>query len=71
MPTHFDGADGTPIAIETHVHLLSDHVAAAMAAGWQLAELHEQVIDQTWIAKKPKWEPFRDVPISFAIVWRQ
>ena len=70
MPTHFDGADGTPVAIETHVHLLSDHVAAAMAAGWQLAELHEQVIDQSWIANKPKWEPFRDVPISFAMVWK-
>jgi SAM-dependent methyltransferase len=70
MPTHFDGADGKPVAIETHVHLLSEHVAAAMAAGWQLAELHEQVIDQNWIAKKPKWHQFRDVPISFAMVWK-
>jgi hypothetical protein len=41
-----------------------------MAAGWLLAELHEQVIDQTWIAKKPKWAQFRDVPISFAMVWK-
>jgi SAM-dependent methyltransferase len=71
MPTHFDGADGKPVAIETHVHLLSDHVAAAMAAGWKLAELHEQVIDQTWVANKPKWAPYRDVPISFAFVWKR
>ena len=29
MPTHFDDAEsGEPVAIETHVHLLSDHVAA-------------------------------------------
>jgi SAM-dependent methyltransferase len=71
MPTHFDGPDGTPVAIETHVHLLSEHVAAALAAGWQLAELHEQVIDERWIAQKPKWAAFRDVPVSFAAVWRR
>jgi SAM-dependent methyltransferase len=33
MPTHFDGPDGQPIAIETDVHLPSAHVAAANAAG--------------------------------------
>jgi SAM-dependent methyltransferase len=70
MPTHFDGDDGTPIAIETHVHLLSDHVAAAIAAGWKLAELHEQVIDETWVTTKPTWARYRDVPISFAMVWK-
>ena len=26
MPTHFTGASGEPLAIATHVHLLSDHV---------------------------------------------
>ncbi len=32
MPTHFDDAEsGEPLAIETHVHLLSDHVAAGLA----------------------------------------
>src|SRR5688572_10664545 len=52
MPTHFNDADGKPLAIETHVHLLSHHVRAALAAGWQLAEMHEQVIDDRWIATK-------------------
>lgn len=33
MPTHFQAADGEPVAIETHVHLLSDHAQAALAAG--------------------------------------
>ena len=70
MPTHFDGPDGTPVAIETHIHLFSEHVAAASVAGWHLAELHEQVIDERWIAKKAKWAAFRDVPVSFAAVWR-
>ncbi len=71
MPTHFDAPDGEPVAIETHVHLLSEHVHSAMSAGWSLAEMHEQVIDERWIAKKPKWAPLRDVPVSFAMVWRR
>src|SRR5262249_25731694 len=29
MPTHFDGADGQPVAIETYVHLPSAHMTAA------------------------------------------
>ncbi len=70
MPTHFDGGAG-PIAIETHVHLLSDHARAALAAGWRLAELHEQVIDERWIRAKPSWAAYKDVPISFAWVWRR
>jgi SAM-dependent methyltransferase len=70
MPTHFDDAEsGEPLAIETHVHLLSDHVAAGLGAGLTLAELRERLIDDGWIALKPKWERHRDHPISFAAVW--
>lgn len=71
MPTHFNGPGGEPIAIETHVHLLSAHTAAALAAGWRLAELREQVIDDAWVAQKPSWAAHRDVPISHALVWRR
>jgi len=71
MPTHFDTPEGTPVAIETHVHLFSDHVRAALASGWSLAEMHEQLIDERWIALKPSWAPLRDVPVSFAAVWRR
>jgi SAM-dependent methyltransferase len=71
MPTHFKAADGEPMAIETHVHLLSDHAKAALAAGWQLAEMREQVVDDRWVQTKPSWAVFRDVPISFAFVWRR
>ncbi|HEY2052525.1 MAG TPA: methyltransferase domain-containing protein [Solirubrobacterales bacterium] len=70
MPTHFDdAASGESLAIETHVHLLSDHVAAGLGAGLTLAALHERVIDDEWVALKPKWERFRHHPISFALVW--
>ncbi len=69
MPTHYDSGSGEPLAIETHVHLMSDHVAAAAANGWQLREMKERLIDDRWVALKPKWERFRHRPISFAMVW--
>ena len=69
IPTHFDRANGEPVAIATHVHLLSDHVRAAHRAGLRLAELHEGIVDEAWIDKKPKWAKYRNEPISFALVW--
>ncbi|WP_037605805.1 class I SAM-dependent DNA methyltransferase [Streptacidiphilus rugosus] len=69
MPTHFTAADGTEVAITTHVHLVSDHVAAAFAAGWRLAELREAVVGDDWVARKPTWERFRGQPVSAAYVW--
>ncbi|MBV8950742.1 MAG: class I SAM-dependent methyltransferase [Actinobacteria bacterium] len=69
MPTHFDGEDGQPVAIETHVHLFSDHMNAALAAGFAAVELHEAVVDQEWIRRKPRWDRFREWPISFVWTW--
>lgn len=69
MPTHYTGADGQPVAITTTVHLISDHAAAAHAAGWRLAEMREGVVDDEWLAVKPKWERFRNHPVSAAFVW--
>jgi len=70
MPTHYDSASGEPVAIETHLHLFSEHVRAAAAAGLALAEAEERVIDDAWLSLKPKWESLRGVPIAFAFVWR-
>jgi len=70
MPTHFDDAHGEPVAIVTHVHQLSDQVAAAHAAGFRLAELRERLVDDAWIALKPKWSALRGHPVAFAAVWR-
>jgi SAM-dependent methyltransferase len=69
FPTHFDRAPGEPVAIESYVHLFSDHVAAAHAAGFRLAEMEEGLVDDAWVALKPKWEAYRDRPVSFAFVW--
>jgi SAM-dependent methyltransferase len=71
VPTHFDRSDGEPVAIESHVHLLSDHVKAAHQAGWTLIEMDEGVVDDAWLAKKPQWARYRLHPVSFVMVWRK
>jgi SAM-dependent methyltransferase len=71
IPTHFDSASGEPVAIETHVHLVSEHVRAGLTAGWTLVEMAERIIDDSWVALKPKWTAFRDQPVALALVWRK
>jgi len=70
IPTHFRSSSGEEVAITTHVHLLSEQVAAGLGAGLRLVEMREAVIDERWIELKPRWEPFRGHPISAALVWR-
>jgi SAM-dependent methyltransferase len=70
MPTHFDRASGESVAIETYVHLMSDHVSAARAVALSLVEMRERLVDDRWIALKPRWEPYRNYPVSFVMAWR-
>jgi SAM-dependent methyltransferase len=69
MPTHFDGPEGRPVAIETHLHLPGEHIAAASAAGLVAAELHEGIVGDRLIELKPSWEAYRGWPFSYAWVW--
>jgi SAM-dependent methyltransferase len=71
IPTHFDSSPGQSMAIETYVHLFSDHVAAAGSAGHSLIEMRERLVDDRWIDLKPRWKPYRNHPVSFAMVWRK
>ena len=71
MPTHFDRPSGEPVAIETHVHLFSDHVRAGLHAGWTLMGMEEGLIDEMWLARKPQWAPYQHRPVSFVLAWQQ
>lgn len=71
IPTHFNSASGEPVTIECYVHLLSDHIQAALAEGWILIEMYEGLIDDEWLARKPKWGKYRNWPVSFAMVWQK
>jgi SAM-dependent methyltransferase len=70
IPTHFDRRPGEPVTIRSYVHLLSDHVKAAHAAGCSLRELEEGIIDDAWVRKKPKWAIYLGLPVSFAMAWQ-
>jgi SAM-dependent methyltransferase len=71
VQTHFHPEGREPAAIRSYVHLFSDHFDAARAAGWTQAESHEGVVDEAWLASKPKWERYLHHPVSFAFVWRK
>jgi SAM-dependent methyltransferase len=72
QPTHYHRAsDDAPVTIRSYVHFFSDHVGAALAADFTLVEMHERIVDDAWIASKPKWEKYRDRPTSFVMVWRR
>lgn len=69
MPTHYTPAAGDPVAISTHLHLLSEQVSAALSAGWVLTEMTEALVDDAWLEAKPKWSELRGHPFTMAMVW--
>ncbi len=71
IPTHFNRASGEPATIQTYLHLISDHVQAARAAGWSLLEMHEGLIDDEFLAQKPKWSQYQHRPFSFVMTWQK
>lgn len=71
VPTHFDRAPGQPVTIRSYVHLISDQVKAARAAGWTLLEMDEGLVDEAWLRKKPRWEAYAGLPVSFVMAWKK
>lgn len=71
LVTHFHRKEGEAIAIKSYVHLLSDHIKAAFKVNLELIEIEEGIIDDEWLAKKPKWEKYKHRPVSFMMVWRK
>ena len=71
MPTHFDHPERGSIALETNIHLMSDHVRCGNTAGLTIVEMHERVIDDEWLKLKPKWVKHQDWPVSFVQVWHK
>jgi len=69
--THFHKQNGEPLAIESYVHLFSDHVKAAYKSNFNLLEMDEGIIDSDWLSKKPKWKKYKNWPVSFSFVWQK
>jgi SAM-dependent methyltransferase len=72
MPTHYHRpANREAVAIQSYVHLFSEHFRAAGKAGFAIAEFEECVIDEKWLSGKPKWREYLNWPVRFALVWRK
>src|SRR5579883_470536 len=71
IPTSFTRSPDESIAITSYVHLLSEHVQAALAERLALREMYEWVVDEEWISKKPKRRQYQNWPMSFALVWQK
>jgi SAM-dependent methyltransferase len=71
MPTHYHrcAESREAITIRSYVHLFSEHFTAASKAGMGMTEFRECVIDEKWLAGKPKWREYVNWPVSFALVW--
>jgi SAM-dependent methyltransferase len=67
--THFHRPNGQAVTIRSYVHLFSEHFDSGRQAGLSLTELKECVIDEAWLATKPKWRQYLNWPVSFAAVW--
>jgi len=67
--THFHRSDGEAVTIQSYVHPFSEHFAASREAGLVLTDLRECIIDEAWLATKPKWRRYLNWPVSFALVW--
>lgn len=69
--THFHRADGAAVTVRSYVHLFADHFRAGAAGKLRLVGFDECVIDEEWLKTKPKWRPYLNWPVSFAMLWRK
>jgi ubiquinone/menaquinone biosynthesis C-methylase UbiE len=65
VPTHFDDpSSGAPLAIENHVHALSDFFTAATGAGFVVREMAERFVDQAWVDATPNYGKHLGRPVT-------
>lgn len=69
MPTHYHLRNRDAVRIRSYVHLFSEHFDAGNAASLALKEFRECVIDEKWLASKPKWRAYLNWAVSFALAW--
>jgi SAM-dependent methyltransferase len=65
VPPHFrHTGDGVEYELPSHVHLVSDYVAAIRAAGLTLGELLEPIVDDALVAALPNFAKHRGHPLA-------
>lgn len=71
VPPHFAHADGVEYEMPAHVHLVSDYVRAIRAAGLELEELLEPIVDDALIAALPNFHKHRGHPLAVIFAARR
>ena len=72
IPTHFTGRDGEPVAIESHVHLFSEHVQAAHRTRLDACRRWTRAWSMTRGSRRSRsGSATGATPVSFAMVWRK
>ncbi|MBA2541291.1 MAG: class I SAM-dependent methyltransferase [Deltaproteobacteria bacterium] len=71
VPPHFAHADGVEYEMPAHVHLVSDYVRAIRAAGLELEELLEPIVDDALVAVQPNFHKHRGYPLAVIISARK
>ena len=56
---------------QVRTELNNAFIAFANECGWLLRELRESLIDEAWIARRPRAAPRKGWPVSFACLWQQ
>ncbi|MFE7796175.1 class I SAM-dependent DNA methyltransferase [Nocardia sp. NPDC057440] len=69
MPTHYTTPSGESVAISTNLHMMNEHMSAALETGWVLTEMVEALVDDAWLETKPKWAGLLGHPFTMAMVW--
>lgn len=65
IPSHYDHPDtGEPVAIENHVHALSQFFIEAKAAGFDVCEMRERFVDDDWVEAMPNYRRHLGQPVT-------
>ena len=68
VPPHFKaGDDGREYELPSFVHMAADYVTALLDRGMVLTHLEEPLVDDALVARLPKMEKYRGMPLSIVL----
>jgi SAM-dependent methyltransferase len=62
---------GEAVIIRNRRHMISDYIAAGLAAGFSLGGCWESFVTEAWVAHTPSLERFLGMPIGVGMQWRK
>jgi SAM-dependent methyltransferase len=70
VPSHYDDPEtGEPMAVQDHLHGMSEHFRLAAEAGLTLVQFEERWIDESWVDERGSYAKWLGWPITFLMVF--